>query len=331
MELNAALGLLAGFWILNSSGPKLAASMKSWMSRTFESLPTTDLTQQTVVDGSLNVGMAFLGALAPILATILVVGVISNLVQVGLMFSQTALAPDFNRINPLTGLKRIFSARGMVELLKSLLKLTVIGYVVYAALSAEYPTIASSSQMDLTAAVSVLSRIGGAVGMRGAAAMLIIAMADYMYQRFDFEKNLRMTRQELIEEMKRYENQEMKARIRSRQRQMALSRMMAAIPKADVVITNPTHLAIALRYEKGKMQAPTVVAKGQRLVAERIKEKAREHNVPLVENKPLARALFKSAEVGQEIPIELYQAVAEVLAFVMRLRSGTRLALNPAI
>jgi flagellar biosynthetic protein FlhB len=154
--------------------------------------------------------------------------------------------------------------------------------------------------------------------------MFVIAAADYIFQRREFEKSLRMTRQELLEEMKHNENMQLKARIRARQRQLAMSRMMAAVPKADVVITNPTHLAVALRYEQGKMRAPQVVAKGQRLVAERIKAKASEHKVPLVENKPLAQTLFKSVEVGHEIPADLYQAVAEVLAFVYRLKPGKR-------
>jgi flagellar biosynthetic protein FlhB len=138
-----------------------------------------------------------------------------------------------------------------------------------------------------------------------------------------------MTKQEVKEEAKLQENPEIRGRIRQRMRELAIRRMMAAIPKADVVITNPTHLAVVLRYEKGKMQAPQVVAKGQRLIAERIKEVAREHAIPVVENKLLAQALFKSVEIGQEIPVDLYQAVAEVLAFVYRLKSGHRAASAP--
>ena len=329
VEVNSALGLLAGFWLLSSTGSKIALSMKSLMSQTFESMAATELTLNTVRHGGMIVAISALQAMAPLLATIMVVGVITNVAQVGFMFSETALKPDLNRINPITGLQRIFSARGAMELLKSMLKLIVIGYVVYSTLRDNYPTIASISRMGLAAAISNVNHIAVTIGLRGAEALLIIAAVDYIFQRHEHEKSLRMTRQELIEEMKHNENQEMKARIRVRQRQMAMSRMMAAIPKADVIITNPTHIAVALRYEQGKMRAPQVVAKGQRLVADRIKERARENNIPLVENKPLARALFKSAEIGQEIPIDLYQAVAEVLAFVFRLKTGIRIAASP--
>jgi flagellar biosynthetic protein FlhB len=251
----------------------------------------------------------------------MVVGVVANLAQVGFMFSQEALRPDFSRVNPLTGLRRIFSGRGLVELIKSLLKLAVIGLVVYTTLRDNFDTIAASSRMSLSGAVSSLAGVAAAVGLRAAVVMLVIAAADYVFQRREFEKSLRMTRQELVEEMKRNENIQLKSRIRARQRQLAMSRMMSAVPQADVVITNPTHLAIAVRYDRAQMTAPQVVAKGQRLIAERIRQEARAHKVPVVENKPLARALFKSVEVGHEIPVDLYQAVAEVLAFVYRLKT----------
>jgi flagellar biosynthesis protein FlhB len=330
VEVNSAVGLLVAFWLLSSTGPKIAATLKLLMGKFFESLPQADFTLETVRHGAIVVGGSLLPAMAPMFAFIMVAGVIANLGQVGFMFSETALKPDFNRISPLTGIKRIFSARGAMELLKSLLKLTVISFVVYSALRDNFETISAINRMGLMAATNHLAKIAVAIGLRGAVAMLVIAAVDYIFQRHEHEKNLRMTRQELIEEMKRYENQEMKNRIRARQRQMAMSRMMAAIPQADVIITNPTHIAVALKYEKGKMRAPLVVAKGQRLIADRIREKGQDHDIPMVENKPLARALFESVEVGQEIPIDLYQAVAEVLAFVFRIKAGTRMASSMA-
>lgn len=337
IEINSAAILLASFWMLSVIGPRSVESLRTLMQRSFTALadpvlmpgaatPTGDLTLDALRSGGLAVGQLALQAAAPLVGTLLLVGIIANLAQVGLMFSQDAFKPDFNRVNPLPGFKRMFSGRGLVELLKSVLKLTVISFIVYTTLRDNSLTIASTSRMSLTAAASSLVQVAISVGLRVSMAMLVLGAADYLFQRREFDKSLRMTRQEVIEEMKRYENPQLKARIRSRQRQMAMSRMMAAVPKADVVITNPTHLAIALAYEHGKMRAPQVIAKGERLVAERIKEKAREHRVPLVENKPLARALFKSVEIGQDVPLELYQAVAEVLAFVYRLKAGHKVS-----
>lgn len=324
VEVNSALVLLVGFWLLNSTGARFGEAMGTLMRRSFTALSAGDLTLTTLRSAGLAVASLVVQAVFPLLLTVMVAGVIANVAQVGLLLSEQALKPDLNRVNPLNGLKRLFSLRGLVELGKSLVKLGAVGFTVYLGIRDNYEVIAATGQMTLSAGIANLSQVAGAIGLRAAVVILIIAAADYLFQRREHEKNLRMTRQELIEEMKRYENAEMKNRIRARQRQMAMSRMMAAVPKADVVITNPTHLAVALRYEQGKMQAPQVVAKGQRLVADRIKDTARQHNVPLIENKPLAQSLFKSVEVGQEIPATLYNAVAEVLAFVYRLRAGRR-------
>jgi flagellar biosynthesis protein FlhB len=321
VEINSAAILLVGFWMLSSSGLNLYMSMSTVMRQSFAQLGQADFSMATITSGAAAIGSITLQALAPVLLVMMGTGVVINLMQVGFMFSENALKPDLNRINPLSGLKRIFSGRGAMELLKSLLKLIILGYVAYSALQDNTPTLYAMTRMTLPVGLSALAQIGLSIGMRIAEAMLIIAVADYMFQRKEFEKSLRMSRQELIEEMKRYENPQLKARIRSRQRQLAMRRMMAAVPQADVVITNPTHLAVVLKYEQGKMKAPKVVAKGERLVAERIRELARENNVPIVENKPLARALYKMTEIGQEIPAELYQMVAEVLAFVYRLKS----------
>jgi flagellar biosynthetic protein FlhB len=325
---------LTSFWLLKTIGSGTVESLNSLMRLTFgaladPSLINNELTFNGLRAGGLVAGGLALQAIGPLVGALMLVGVVANLAQVGFMFSHQALKPDWQRLNPLTGLKRIFSGRGLVELLKSLLKLTIIGVIVYITLRDHYPTLASTSRMSLAAAASSLTQIGLTVGLRVGAAMLVLAVADYFFQRYEFEKSLRMTKQEVIEEAKRQENPQLKARIRSRQRQLAMSRMMAAVPKADVVITNPTHLAVALSYKKGQMRAPQVVAKGERLVAGRIKEIAQAHGVPLVENKPLARALFSSVEIGHEVPLDLYQAVAEVLAFVYRLKNSYRLSGQP--
>lgn len=338
IEINSAAILLVSFWLLRVMGSDLIGPLGTLMRRSFTALGTfprigegqamSEITLNTLRTGSLMIGSTIVTVIAPLVLSIMAVGIVANLGQVGFFFSQEALKPDISRISPLNGFKRVFSGRGVFDLLKSLLKIVVIGFVIYTALRDNYPALVSISQMSLITAISSLAQIGLAVGFKVGMVMVVLAAIDYIFQRRQFEKSLRMTKQEVIEEMKRYENPQLKSRIRSRQRQLAMSRMMAAVPKADVVITNPTHLAIALCYQHGEMRAPQVVAKGERLVAERIKEKARECKVPLVENKPLARSLFKLVEVGQEVPLELYQAVAEVLAFVYRIKNESKLRLQ---
>ena len=258
--------------------------------------------------------------LGPLLAAVFVAGLVSNAAQVGLVFSWEPLAPKGSRLDPISGLSRMFSARSAVELAKSLAKVTIITYMVFSCLRAEYPMIIGLTGCD---ARDIAAGIGGLMYrllLRAAVVLLMIAGIDYGYQRYQNEKGLKMTKQEVKEDYKRSEGDPMlKGKIRRRQRQMTRNRMMAQVAKADVVITNPTHFAVALKYDAEKMTAPVVLAKGQRLVAQRIKEIAREENVPLVENVQLARALYKSTEVGDQIPAELYQAVAEILAYVFQL------------
>jgi len=321
MEINTALALLASFWVMSSTGTRSVGLYTELVRRTFSNLSAQDFTLEAIRSGGMAVGASMLQMMAPLVMTVVLVGVVSNVGQVGFLLSGEALKPDLNRINPLNGLKRMFSLRGVVDLLKSLLKISLVGFVVYGVLRDNVETIALSSQGNLAAGLAGFAQIAKTLGMRVAIVMLVMAAADFLYQRYEHEKGLRMSKQEIEEEMKRYENPQLKSRIRARQRQMAMSRMMAAIPEADVVITNPTHFAVALRYKKSDMFAPQVVAKGQRLVAQRIKEKAKEHNVPMVENKPLARGLFKQVEIGQTIPADMFKAVAEVLAFVYRLKS----------
>ncbi len=321
MEVNTALILLAAFWVMSSTGPRSVAAYTGLVRRTFSNLAMQDFTIEALRSGGMAVGATVIKMIAPLVITVVLVGVVANVGQVGLLLSSEALKPDLNRINPLNGLKRMFSLLGVVDLIKSLLKITIIGMVVYGVLRDNAATIALSSQVNLTAALSGFAQIAKTLGMRVATVMLVMAAADFLYQRYENEKSMRMSKQEIKEEMKRFENPQLKSRIRARQRQMAMNRMMAAIPAADVVITNPTHFAVALNYKKSDMFAPLVVAKGRRLVAQRIKEKAREYNVPMVENRPLARTLFKQVEIGQTIPAEMYKAVAEVLAFVYRLKS----------
>jgi flagellar biosynthetic protein FlhB len=251
------------------------------------------------------------------------VGVASNLAQVGFLLTLTPLKPDFSRVNPLEGFKRLFSRRSLVELVKSLAKLTIIGFVIYRVLSGRVEMLMALPLIPWPASIFLVMGAVFDAGIWAAAVLLGLALVDYGYQRFAFEQQIRMSREEIKEEFKQTEgNPVIRQRVRQLQRAVAQRRMMQAVPKADVVITNPTHYAVALQYDAKSMRAPRVVAKGQDLIAQQIRRIAQEHDVPLMENKPLAQALYKACEVGAEIPGDLYAAVAELLAFVYRLRTG---------
>jgi flagellar biosynthetic protein FlhB len=260
--------------------------------------------------------------IAPILGSILVAGVASNFMQSGVTFSLHAIQPKLEKMSPIAGLKRIFSVRSGVELFKSLLKLLIVGYVAYRTIVGEFEFFFELVNQDIGQILAFIGTLCLKLCIKVGAVFAVLAVLDFLYQKHEYEKNLRMTKQEVKEEFKQSEGDPLiKSRIRSIQRQMARRRMMKDVPTADVVITNPVHVAVALKYEPGKNSAPIVVAKGMRKVAEKIKEIARLHGVPIVEKPLLARMLFKSAQVGDEIPVNLYQVVAEILAHVYRMRN----------
>ena len=253
----------------------------------------------------------------------MVVGLIANFAQTRFLVTLKPLVPDLNRVNPWQGLKRLFSPRGVVDLLKNLAKVLAIGTVVFRSLVGNIELIAATSGMALWPAAAVIAQVGLTMILRVGVLLVIIAAFDYFYQRWQFERDIRLSKQEVLQELHNVEgNPLIKSRRRQTQRQLAFQRMMMAVPDADLVVTNPTHLAIALEYkaEKG-MFAPVVLAKGQRLIAERIVRIARDHDIPIVQNIPLAHALYKTVEAGQQIPPALYKAMAEVLAYVFRLRA----------
>jgi len=260
--------------------------------------------------------------IVPALALAMILGVAVNIGQVGFQVTPETLAPKFERVNPLSGFKRLFSMRGTVELIKGLAKMAIVGGICYSIVhGAVAGGLLTATGSSLRNTMSVVGGLLWAIGIRVSVALLILAVADYAYQRYDYEKNLKMSASEMKQEMKDTDGDpHTKARIRRIQREMSKKRMMQDVPKADVVITNPTHFAIALVYESvpGKPSAPKVIAKGADFIAQQIKELARDHKVPIVENKPLAQKLYKTVEVGQEIPGDMYEAVAQVLAFVYR-------------
>ncbi|MCJ8275835.1 MAG: flagellar biosynthesis protein FlhB [Bdellovibrionales bacterium] len=257
----------------------------------------------------------------PAYVILFTLGVMSTVVQIGFMFSEEAMKPNINKINPLEGLKRLFSLKAIVEGLKALSKFSLVAVVIYMVLKGEFETI---PKLMFGEPAQVFKYIGTLIFKSMLAIgglMSIVAGLDYMFQRFDMEKQMRMTKQEVKEEVKSREGDPLiKARIRKIQKEMANKRMMEEVPKADVIITNPTHLAIALKYDPTKFAAPVILAKGADHMAKKIRELAKEHEVPIVENKPLARTIYKTLEIGQTIPRELFQAVAEVLAYVFKLK-----------
>ena len=260
-------------------------------------------------------------ALAPFLALVVIAVLASPLLLRGWLFSAKAVMPDFNRLNPLSGIKRMFSTQGLVELVKSLAKVGLLGVVAVWLIWSNLDAIFSLSLEEPSGAIRHMGNLIGKVFLLASGAMIFIVVLDLPYQLWSHFNKLRMSKEELRQEAKESEGDpHIKARIRAQQRDAARRRMMSEVPTADVVVTNPTHYAVALRYTEGKMGAPRVVAKGADAVAAKIRELAAEHKVPLLEAPPLARALFRHTELGDEIPATLYAAVAEVLAYVFQLR-----------
>jgi len=264
-------------------------------------------------------------AVAPIVGLMVVLAIAANVVQVGFLWAPTKIAPKLEKISLIKGIQRLFSLRTVVEFLKGMAKLVAVaavafGLVVSAMNDIELiPSFALGQILDRVQLVAILLTVGTV------AVMTVIAALDYAFQRHSFIKQMRMTKQEVRDEHKQAEGDpQIKARIRRLRMERAQKRMMAAVPEADVVITNPTHFAVALAYEMEAMSAPKLVAKGADVLAQRIREVAEENEVPLVENPPLARALYASVELDQEIPPEHYQAVAQVIGYVMRLKGELR-------
>jgi len=321
-EVPSALILIAVLGVFYFAGSRVLEDLTRLFGEFFGQLHTTRL--RTVNDAAALISALFrscLLLLAPMVLPLLVAGVAGNILQIGFEIHAEPLAPKLSKLNPLAGLKRIVSMRGLVELVKSLVKVLFIGAIAWSVVSgylADFPTlmrrdIAGIWEFTHTAAYRILFYV--------CLATVVLAVLDYAYQRWQHEENLKMTKQEIRDERKQTEGDpQIKSRIRSLQRQAAYHRMIAEVPTADVVITNPTHLAIALRFDPAEMNAPQVVAKGADHVAARIRDIAREHGVPLVENKPLAQSLYRLADPGDYIPVELYRAVAEVLAYVYRLK-----------
>lgn len=265
--------------------------------------------------------LGFMKILGPLLGAAFVMAVIANLAQVQFLFSTESLQPKLSKINPIEGFKRIFSAKSLMELAKQIAKLTIIGWICYKVVGAALPSLVSLIEQDLPFTVTLTRSICVEIIKKVLVGCTVIAAVDYIFQKKQYMKQMRMSMQELKDEYKDTEgNPQVKGKLRQLMRQASQGRMMEGAGSANAVVTNPTHLAVAIRYEQGVDGAPKVVAKGENLIAAQIKVIAEDNEVPVLENVELARALFSACEVGQEIPPDLYKGVAEVLAYVFKLK-----------
>lgn len=324
-DLNGAVVLLAGVMVLGAAGSSIVGRMGDVMRGTLGNLANFEaVSREGVGSIMLSAGGAVLLSVAPIALACGIAALLIGVVQVGPKPMPKALKPDPKRLNPVQGAKNIFGPNAAAEAIKSVSKVAIVGAIVFAAVApklTELGALVGISPLELGAALSGEVK---AIALRAAAAYLVIGFADYAWQRHRTEKQLKMDKQEVKEEAKGQAlPAEVRSAIRRRQMQASRARMMEAVPEADVIITNPTHYAVALKYDSGSA-APEVVAKGQDLIALRIRELAAEHGVPIVPNPPLARGLHASVEIGQQIPEEFYAAVAHVLAFVYRVAARKR-------
>jgi len=323
-EVSTLFIIIAGLVVLYFCGLLIVAGVTDFMREIFTRNQHGELSVKDIKGLFSHITFKFFLVLGPILI-IPVFGAISYIFQNGFSLSGKPITPDFKKIDPISGVKKLFSLNAVAELVKSMMKVGILSYVVYVNVAREWAHMPFLMEMEPVSSLYYIARMSVTIMTKTVWVLVLIALVDYIYQKWTFEKGLRMTKEEVREEMKDTEGDpNVKARIKSIQRDLARKRMMQDVPTADVVVTNPTHLAVALKYDKTKGDAPLVVAKGADLIAEKIRELAKKHKVPIVENKPLARTLFKSVEIGKEVPVSLYKAVAEVLAYVYRLKNKVR-------
>ncbi|MDP4153147.1 MAG: flagellar biosynthesis protein FlhB [Bacillota bacterium] len=322
-DLTSAVALLTMFGILKIFGKGIINNSSKVLIQYLS--PQGDLSQIFTIKGIQHIAYEAIFNLIviciPIYVTALISGVAVNYLQVGFLFSTKSLTFKGSRINPLAGMKRIISSRALAELLKSLAKVIILGIIAYQELHKNFEGLSMLMLYDIKQSWSALASFSLQLALKSGIALAILSVGDYVYQWWRYEKDIKMTKQEVKEEFKLTEgNPQTKNRIRQKQREVGMSRMMQKLPHADVVIANPTHYAVALQYDEKISSAPIVIAKGKDYVALKIKEKARELNIEIVENKPLARSLYFYCDIGQQIPADLYKAVAEVLAYVYKLK-----------
>lgn len=318
--------LFIGVTGLKMLGPSLWADMQNFLHAGLANPTTADLTSESAFQMGKDASWNLIVALLPLLGLLAIGAILMNLAQTGLLLSGNGLKPKLSRLNPGSGFKRLVSLEGLVRLAKSLFKFIVVAVVVYFTLKGHMNELSSLSEFSVGTGAARMVSMGFDICFKSISVLFIMAIADYAWQRRRFIKQLMMTKEELKQEMKENDGDpQIKAAIR-RRRQQLMNRMMSEVKTADVVVTNPTHFAVALKYDPLAMQAPMVVAKGQDHLARRIREVAMKSGIPILEEPPLARALHAAVPVGNYIPANLFHAVAEVLAWVYTLRNKSSAA-----
>lgn len=316
-ELTSALGMLGMLGVLNMAGGYMLGEITRVCRFAWGGLGTFSFENGGLEQHALTFGIELLLVMGPVLLGAFLIGIASNVVQFGFLFAPEVLALKFDNISPVKGFERLFSRRTVVEAAKACLKIGLILTTGWMTVSGKVQQILLLMNTDLNLFFGALGAIASSLMLRVGLVMLALALADFFYQRWEYDENLKMSKQEVKDEYRQMEGDPMvKARVRRLQQDAARRRMFSELPNADVVITNPTHLAVALKYDGVNMDAPVVLAKGARLMAARIREMAAEHGIPVMENKPLARALYASVPVGGQVPSAFFGAIAEVLAFV---------------
>jgi flagellar biosynthetic protein FlhB len=321
-EVTTAVLLLLSYFLFRYLGPFMWQNLVEMAQAIFQLIPEAREFNLPFVGYLLLLGLRAMGLiLLPIFAITFMAALMAEAMQTGFVMALDPLSPKLERINPLEGLKRMFSMQGFVELIKSILKIVIVFYISWYAIRDDLPFIMVLIESHPWQAIVLGGDIAYRIAMRVGLFYIAIAILDYFYKRWEYMKNLKMTKQEIKEEYKRLEGDPLvKQRMRDLQRQVAQQRMMSAVPQADVVVTNPTHLAVALKYNQAKMKAPVVLAKGERKVAAEIRRIAEEHEITIVQNEVLARSIYRSTKVNQEVPSDLYQAIAETLAYVYKIK-----------
>lgn len=322
-ELDQALALVGLFLTLKVAVSFMGSTFMEVFSDIYNKIPdteaATELSTVAVMSYMQHAALLSLKLAGPFFAVGFLIAFVSNLVQVKWKVSTKPLQPKLDKFNPVNGFKRMFSKDSLFELLKSIVKITMIAIIAYTSIRSHLQEIFLMYHISLNQAIALVGSIVIDVGLKIAIVYCVVGAVDYLYQKHKFNEDMKMTKQEVKDEMKNSEGDpQIKSKQRQRMQEASRRRMMQDVPQADVVITNPTHYAVALKYDAGTGTAPILVAKGADLIAQRIKEIARENKVEIVENKPLARMIYTNVEIGREIPPELYQAVAEILAAVYR-------------
>ena len=322
-ELASTAVLFAGLITLTLFGSYMYNHIQIIMKETFSQLAFNDLSVSDFIAFAEKVINMFILTIIPLMSAVFFTAVFSNVIQIGFVLSGESIIPKLSKLSPIKGFKRLFSKQSLMEFAKSMLKLGIIGSVAYITINGERKNALLLGDMEINSIISYILSTVFKIFFRCILAMILIVIIDFIFQKFEFEKKLKMSKKDVKDELKRSEGDpQVKSRIKSIQMEMARKRMMQAVPEADVVITNPTHLAVALKYDSAAMNAPKVIAKGAGILAERIRNVANSHGIPIVENKEMARNLYALVEIGQEVPSILYQAVAEILAYIYGLKGN---------